>query len=110
MKRPRLGNYDMDDGFELFACDIHVRNGALVSSKLSLCERCQRVDLSASPSGASSLFTEAAVKHPLMHLLCVYRHNTDLEPSGEDFIPLRASNLGNAGACERVPASVRRLQ
>ncbi|MCT4836751.1 hypothetical protein LZK55_31615, partial [Pseudomonas aeruginosa] len=42
---------------------------------------------------------EAAAKHVLARLLCVHRHNTDLELLGKNFIPLHASSLGNAGVC-----------
>lgn len=105
-----LGNRDANDGFELFAHGIYARNGALVGSKLSLRERRQRVDLSAFLSGAPPLLAEAAVKHLLARLLCVHRHNTDLELLGKNFIPLHASSLGNAGVCERILASARQLQ
>lgn len=105
-----LGNRDANDGFELFAHGIYARNGALVGSKLSLRERRQRVDLSAFLSGAPPLLAEAAVKHLLARLLCVHRHNTDLELLGKNFIPLHASSLCNAGVCERLLASARQLQ
>ena len=105
MKWLCLGNRDANDGFELFAHGIYARNGALVGSKLSLRERRQRVDLSAFLSGAPPLLAEAAVKHLLARLLCVHRHNTDLELLGKNFIPLHASSLGNAGVCERILAS-----
>ena len=105
-----LGNRDANDGFELFAHGVYARNGALVGSKLSLRERRQRVDLSAFLSGAPPLLAEAAVKHLLARLLCVHRHNTDLELLGKNFIPLHASSLGNAGVCERILASARQLQ
>lgn len=105
-----LGNRDANDGFELFAHGIYARNGALVGSKLSLRERRQRVDLSAFLSCAPPLLAEAAVKHLLARLLCVHRHNTDLELLGKNFIPLHASSLGNAGVCERILASARQLQ
>ena len=105
-----LGNRDANDGFRLFAHGIYARNGALVGSKLSCAN-----GASASTCRPSFRRTAAACrgggqKHLLARLLCVHRHNTDLELLGKNFIPLHASSLGNAGVCERILASARQLQ